>query len=229
MQVTLATMPGRGLHRLRTAVRPLVPRRFHALATRSVGRLTALALTGDRVSCPCCGAKLRRFVAYPSLYCPRCGSYERHRLLALQLAERPELLAPPLRLLQVSPDRPLERLVTRPGIERVSIDIDNPAVDFEMDVHELAFPDASFDTVLALHVVDAVADQPRALTELHRVLRSGGAAVLQVPVDEQPRLRQNLVATGFAVESLPASELGAGAVARHGLIAEEETFVGRRR
>jgi len=168
-------------------------------------------------------------VVYPSLYCPRCGSYERHRLLALQLRDRPELLAPPLRLLQISPDRPLERLVTRPGIERVSIDIDHPAVEFEMDVHELAFPDASFDRVLALHVVDAVADQPRALTEFHRVLRSGGAAVLQVPVDEQPRLRENLVAAGFAVERLAAAEFGASAVAQHGLVAEEATFVGRRR
>jgi SAM-dependent methyltransferase len=168
-------------------------------------------------------------VVYPSLYCPRCGSYERHRLLALQLRERPELLAPPLRLLQVSPDRPLERLVTRHGIERILIDIDNPAADFEMDVHELAFPDASFDAVLALAVLDAVADQPQVLTEFHRVLRSGGAAVLQVSVDEQPRLRENLVATGFAVENLRAAEFGASAVAQHGLVAEEETFVGRRR
>lgn len=216
------------LHRLRTALRPLVPRRFHALATRLSGHVVAFALAGNRISCPCCGARLRRFVAYPSLYCPRCGSYERHRLLVLQLCEQPELLAPPLRLLQVSPDRPLERLVTRPGIERVSIDIDNPAADFEMDVHELAFPDASFDAVLALHVLDAVADQPRALAELHRVLRPGGVALLQVPVDGQHRLRANLVATGFAVESLPAAAFGADAVARHGLIAEEETSVGRR-
>jgi SAM-dependent methyltransferase len=222
-------MAAETLHRLRTTLRPFVPRRFHAPVTQLSGHLVALALAGSRVSCPCCGGRLRRFVVYPSLYCPRCGSYERHRLLALQLAEQPELLAPPLRLLQVSPDRPLERLVTRPGIERVSIDIDNPAVDFEMEVHELAFADESFDTVLALHVVDAVADQPRALKELHRVLRPGGAALLQVPVDEQPRLRENLIATGFAVQSLPAAELGASAIARHGLIAEEATYVGRRR
>lgn len=221
-------MAGTALHRLRTAVRPLVPRRFHALATRAVGQVVALALTGNRVSCPCCGARLRRFVAYPSLFCPRCGSYERHRLLALQLREHPELLAPPLRLLQVSPDRPLERLVVREGVERVSIDIDNPEVDVEMDVHELSFPDDSFDAVLALHVVDAVADQPRALVELHRVLRPGGLALFQVPIDQQPRLAGNLDAAGFETEIVRAADLGPEAVARHGLIAEEETYVGRK-
>ena len=221
-------MPGSALHRLRTAVRPLVPRRFHALATRSVGRVTALALAGDHVSCPCCGARLRRFVVYPSLYCPRCGSYERHRLLALQLRKEPELLAPPLRLLQVSPDRPLEALFVREGIERVSIDIDNPEVGLQMDVHELTFPDESFDAVVALHVLDAVADQPRALAEIYRVLRRGGVAVLQVPIDHQPQLAASLAEAGFETRVLPAADLGPVAVTRHGLIAEERTYVANR-
>jgi SAM-dependent methyltransferase len=217
------------LHELRTAVRRLVPRRFHAFATRVSGRVVALALRGDRVSCPCCGAHLRRFVAYPSLYCPRCGSYERHRLLAVQLRARPELLAPPLRLLQISPDRPLERLVTRPGVERVTIDLDNPHVDHAMDVHSLTFPDTSFDAVLALAVLDAVADQPRALAELHRVLRPGGPAILQVSHDRQPELASNLAAAGFETELLRAADLPPDTIARHGLIPEEETFVARKR
>lgn len=221
-------MAGSTLHRLRTTVRPLVPRRFHALATQLFGRVVGLALAGRRVSCPCCGARLRRFLIYPSLYCPRCGSYERHRLLALHLRRRPELLAPPLRLLQVSPDRPLELLLRRDGISRVSIDLDNPTVDFEMDVHELTFADGSFDAVLALHVLDAVADQPRALAELHRVLQPGGVAIFQVPVDQQRRLAGNLQAAGFETEIFRAADLGSEAIARHGLIAAEETLVGRR-
>ena len=216
------------LHQLRTAVRRFVPRRFHALATRVTGRVVALALAGNRVSCPCCGARLSRFISYPSLYCPRCGSYERHRLLALQLHERPELLAPPLRLLQVSPDRPLERLVTRPGISRVAIDLDNPHVDLEMDVHALTFPDASFDAVLALAVLDVVGDQPRALAELQRVLRPNGIALFQVSHDRQPELAANLAAAGLETEVLRAADFGPEAVARHGLIPHEQTFVARK-
>ena len=95
-----------------------------------------------------------------------------------------------------------------------------------MDVHELTFPDESFDAVVALHVLDDVADQPRALAELHRVLRRGGVAVFQVPIDHQPRLAASLAEAGFETRALPAADLGPVAVARHGLIAEEKTYVG---
>jgi len=217
------------LHRLRTRIRPFVPRRLHSLATRASGRLVAWSLAGDAVSCPCCGVSLRHFVAYPSLYCPRCGSYERHRVLALYLERWPDVLAPPLELLQVSPDRSLERFLDRDGIHRTSIDVDNPAVDLRMDVHELAFENGSFDAVLCSAVLDVVADQPRALAELKRVLRPGGTAIFQVAVPEQPRLTANLEAEGFDTEIVRAADFGPSARTTYALIAEEETYVCRRR
>ncbi len=42
------------------------------------------------------------------------------------------------------------------------------------DVHDLPFPDASFDTVTASLVFCSVDDPARALAEVHRVLRPGG-------------------------------------------------------
>lgn len=42
------------------------------------------------------------------------------------------------------------------------------------DVHDLPFPDASFDTVTASLLFCSVDDPARALTEVHRVLRPGG-------------------------------------------------------
>lgn len=220
-------MAGLALHRLRIRIRPFVPRGLHALATRATGRLVARALAGDAVSCPCCGATLKRFISYPSLYCPRCGSYERHRLLALYFERRPELLTPPLDLLQVSPDRPLERFMARKGIQRTTIDLDNPGADLSMDVHELAFADRSFDIVLCSAVLDAVADQPRALAELKRVLRPGGRAIFQVRVPEQPRLRENVEALGFNTEIVRAADFGASAQTTFALVAEEQTYVCR--
>lgn len=220
-------MAGLALHRLRTRVRPYVPRRLHSLATRGTGRVVAWALAGDAVCCPCCGVKLKRFVVYPSLYCPRCGAYERHRLLALYLERRPELLTPPVKLLQVSPDRPLERFLGRDGVDRTSIDVDNPTVDLRMDVHELAFEDRSFDVVFCLAVLDVVPDQARALSELKRVLRHGGIAILQVAVPEQPRLVANLAAAGFETEIVRAADFGPDARTTFALVDEEETYVCR--
>lgn len=43
-----------------------------------------------------------------------------------------------------------------------------------LDAQRLPFPDASFDVVLANHVLHHVADLDRALTEIHRVLRPDG-------------------------------------------------------
>lgn len=51
-------------------------------------------------------------------------------------------------------------------------------VDRIEDVHHLSFDDASVGTVFALDTVEHVADPLRALREIHRVLRPGGAVVI---------------------------------------------------
>lgn len=65
-----------------------------------------------------------------------------------------------------------------------------------MDGQALAFPDASFDTVV-LHLIVAVIPYPvRCLREVERVLRPGGRAVVLdkfVPDDREPTLGQRLL------------------------------------
>ena len=54
-------------------------------------RANALRYRGDRVFCPCCGGRFRRFLPFgvrprrPGALCPRCLSLERHRMLWLFL------------------------------------------------------------------------------------------------------------------------------------------------
>lgn len=70
-------------------------------------------------------------------------------------------------LLEPSPvfrDR-LAVLVERPAV---------PTVIVDGDVHDLPFPDGSFDTVTASLLFCSVDDPGRGLTEVHRVLRPGG-------------------------------------------------------
>ena len=44
----------------------------------------------------------------------------------------------------------------------------------QMDAHKIDSPDRSFDAVVANHMLYHVEDRPRALAEIHRVLRPGG-------------------------------------------------------
>jgi phosphatidylethanolamine/phosphatidyl-N-methylethanolamine N-methyltransferase len=63
--------------------------------------------------------------------------------------------------------------------ERVAAErLDNVVGLHEMDASDLAFPDASFDTVVAMYVMTVVPDPERVMRELARVCRPGGEVIL---------------------------------------------------
>ncbi|MBF0340736.1 MAG: methyltransferase domain-containing protein [Magnetococcales bacterium] len=82
------------------------------------------------------------------------------------------------------------------------------------DVTSLPLPEASFDTVVCLEVLEYVADPLLALRELHRVVMPGGRLILSVPFMHRwdaerdywrptpPGLTFCLTRTGWCVESL---------------------------
>jgi SAM-dependent methyltransferase len=213
------------LHRLRLAVKPLVPVSLHAAAKRIALFWARLALAGDRVSCPCCGRSFRRFLRYPALFCPGCSSYERHRFLCLVLDRRPELLAARRGVLHVGPEPCIRRRVERRVGEYVSIDLDPRRAMRAMDVTALDFPDGRFDLALCSHVLDEVTDRDRALSELRRVLRPRGLALFGTAVPLQPELEERLQRAGFSVEALVAGDLDAATVERYGLIPDERLYL----
>src|SRR5690606_2967669 len=65
----------------------------------------------------------------------------------------------------------------------VTADLDSPYAAVRMDVCDIPFRDEVFDVVLCNHVLEHVPDDHVALLEIYRVLRQGGWAILQVPID----------------------------------------------
>lgn len=49
---------------------------------------------------------------------------------------------------------------------------------YEMDARELAFPDAAFDHVAAMHIMSVVPEPERVLDEMARVCRPGGSVLI---------------------------------------------------
>ncbi len=126
--------------------------------------------------------------------CPHCGSRQRHRHLWLWLERHTALLDPTgtERLLHFAPEAGLERrLRAALGLRYVTADLEPGRADLVLDLTALDLPDASFDVVLCVHVLEHVPDDAAALRELRRVLRPGGWGVVQVPIlrdetDEDP-------------------------------------------
>jgi SAM-dependent methyltransferase len=156
---------------------------------------------GWRFQCPICGGRFRRLIAdglharvlaelqvvgggpRPNCECPRCHCLDRERLVYLYLKRRTDIFRQPLNMLHVAPERNLMRLFKAcPNIRYVSLDLAAPLAAVKADITRMPFEDTRFDAVVCNHVLEHVPDDRRAMSEVFRVLRPGGWAILQVPI-----------------------------------------------
>jgi len=110
-------------------------------------------------------------------------SYNRHRTLWLYL-ERKEVLRHGPRVLHLAPEQGIAaRLRSAPGVSYVSADLDPGRAMVTTDITRMSFGDAEFDLVICCHVLEHILDDTAAMRELHRVLKPGGTALMQHPID----------------------------------------------
>lgn len=116
--------------------------------------------------------------------CPRCGSHDRERHLFMYLGASGLLSA--LRgkdVLHFAPEKRLQKIIRDAGPSRyLGCDLYPTRPDIkQVDMLDMDFDVDSFDVLIASHVMEHVADDERALSEISRVLKPGGYAVLQTP------------------------------------------------
>jgi SAM-dependent methyltransferase len=231
-----------------------LPPRVKRLIRRAELRAARVIYAGSGVTCPLCGRSFRRLAPFkgePNERCPGCGSLARHRGVYLYLRDELHADSSRRRILHVAPEPALQRwLSALPQTDYVSADLDSPLADVRMDITDIQYGDESFDLIVCSHVLEHVPDDRRAIAELHRVLRSDGDAIIQVPLkgdvtfedpevtDPAERARvfgqydhvrspgrdyvDRLRAAGFAVEEHdPAAETSDDVVERHALKAGE--------
>ncbi|HEV7473572.1 MAG TPA: methyltransferase domain-containing protein [Pyrinomonadaceae bacterium] len=145
-------------------------------------------LLPDKLECPCCGWKGRRFLDYieagyrvPNAACPSCDSHSRHRALYLWLKNEFQLEKKSGgRALIFAPERALAPLwESARKFQVIKTDIEaTRGVDLLADLMRLPFASESVELIWCHHVLEQVADDRAAMRELHRVLRNAGGELL---------------------------------------------------
>lgn len=209
-------------------------------------------------SCPICGYHgLFVSVGHPPRWAARClgcGSRERHRLLHLWITEGGGNKLAGKRILHFAPEKIVMRQMRGNPLYETA-DLMQPGVTHKVDITRVALPDATYDVVMAHHVLEHIPDDRQAMRELFRLLKPGGLALLSVPINatrqqthENPAItapaerwahfsahdhvryygldfEDRLAQAGFTVERF---RLGPEEEVRYGLLRDEWVYVARK-
>ena len=154
--------------------------------------------------CPCCNIKVKKFSqrdfvketgtfnknryqnAMQNVICPVCHSLPRHRILAAWCDEHKEILRNS-RILYFAPEQSMELWMKRNKVTYTSCDLRFEA-DLKLDIQATDLPDASYDVVIANHVLEHVDDFRKALKEMYRILKPTGCFICSFPMDPKIEL-----------------------------------------
>ncbi len=149
----------------------------------------SLFYKGDNVECPVCEKSFRKFLPYgnqgiDNRLCPNCLTLERHRLLWLYLKQKTDFFTANLKVLHIAPEQPfIKRFRSMENLDYTTADLVSPLADVKTDIRNMVFDDNKFDVVICNHVLEHIDKEQQALKEILRVLKPGGWAILQVPMD----------------------------------------------
>lgn len=165
-----------------------VPRKYLQRVSGVGLKIVSVFYAGNGVTCPVCERSFTKFLPYGRIkprgnaLCPNCLSLERHRLMWLFLKDKTPFFAGSLHVLHIAPEACfIKRFERLHGHQYITADIESPLAKVKMDIHSIPFERNIFDVVLCNHVLEHVRDDLKAMNEIHRVLKPGGFAILQVP------------------------------------------------
>ncbi|SFA88744.1 Methyltransferase domain-containing protein [Flavobacterium swingsii] len=145
--------------------------------------LYALAYSGNSHQCNICEKKLSKFVINQrhELLCPKCGSLGRDRRLWKLL--KTDYLKENYTVLDFSPSRSLShKLKKENSINYLSTDLSgNFNADFEYDITKIDMSSNTIDLIICYHILEHIDEDLLAMSELFRVLKPNGIAIIQTP------------------------------------------------
>jgi SAM-dependent methyltransferase len=194
---------------MKAFIKKLIPFQIGSALKKTKQSIQSLFLKGNQYECPFCKGKYRKFLPggenhlffkyntiigggrRPNMLCPRCYSTDRDRLIYYYLTSNNLINANPYSLLHIAPEPSLKKFLKNlPNIKYTSGDkfekgYNGFFYDKEtilLDLTSLPFMDNSFDILICNHVLEHIVDEKKAFSEIHRVLKPKGWAILQVPI-----------------------------------------------
>ncbi len=166
-----------------------VPRKYLQLVSHFGVKVLSVFYSGKGVKCSVCSSEFRKFLPYgrsgrDNALCPNCLALERHRLMYLYLQRKTNFFNDNLKLLHVAPEYCfIDRFEKMKNLDYITADIESPLAKVKMDIHQIPFEANTFDVAFCNHVMEHVDDDIKAMSELYRVLKPGGWAIIQSPQD----------------------------------------------
>ncbi|MGB3591834.1 MAG: methyltransferase domain-containing protein [Nonlabens sp.] len=168
----------------------LVPRPWLIRASYIVRPVVTWWYKGDRYEDPIDGNTFKQFLPYgyaqvrENVLSPSTLSLERHRLLWLYLTNKTDFFTAQHKVLHFAPEQCfLDRFRKYDNLDYTTTDLLSPIADVKADICNLPFHDNTYDYILCNHVLEHIPDDRKAMKELYRVLKPGGTAILQIPLD----------------------------------------------
>lgn len=164
---------------------------LYRLKKRLKIKLQHYLLRGSNVTCIVCGYSYKHFIPYLgrlNAQCPNCGSLERVRLIQKFITDF-KLINKDTRLLHIAPEKALYKIFRKQlGSNYIPADkfesgYTYPEGTQHVDITALPFANESIDAVICIHVLEHVQEDAKAISEIYRVIKKGGFAILQVPYD----------------------------------------------
>jgi SAM-dependent methyltransferase len=190
---------------LKTLVKKIIPYKVYFPIVSKYREILSKKYAGDRFFCPICKTGFSNFLEFgfdnnvirkhniigaglsPNGTCPRCLSNDRERHVFLYLKQHHEhLFSDEVDLLHIAPEKNLwEMFRKQKNINYMPAGLDMQLASVRMDITKIQENDNHFDMVICNHVLEHIVDDRLAMSELFRVLKKGGYAILQVPISFQ--------------------------------------------
>lgn len=143
----------------------------------------------ERFECPVCGY-IGPFMDLASTIglrkhakCPNCTALERHRIqfLVVEKVLR-DINTTDMKMLHFAPEPFFREYFSKRFGHYETADLSAKGVDHNVDLQQLPFDSGSYDFIFASHVLEHVPDDEKAISEIRRVLKPNGIAILPVPI-----------------------------------------------